>query len=94
MAGNKLLSALTELEHFRAKWVPVRVKKTRQNKKIEPRSDSIGTERALLDPLDAAGWRQSDRAVGPKISLQRIDVIHAELRCLAILQDSKAVAAE
>jgi hypothetical protein len=24
-------------ERFRAKWVPVRVKKTRQNKKIEPR---------------------------------------------------------
>jgi hypothetical protein len=26
--------------------MPVRVKKTRQNKKIEPRSDSIGTEKA------------------------------------------------
>jgi hypothetical protein len=24
------------LERFRAKWVPVRVKKTRQNKKLEP----------------------------------------------------------
>ena len=35
------------LERFRAKWMPVRVKKTRQNKKIEPRSDSIGTEKAL-----------------------------------------------
>src|ERR1700722_13827773 len=35
------------LERFRAKWVPVRVKKTRQNKKLEPRSDSIGTEKAL-----------------------------------------------
>jgi len=31
------------LERFQAKWIPVRVKKTRQNKKIEPRSDSIGT---------------------------------------------------
>src|SRR5713101_7137792 len=30
-----------------AGWVPVRVKKTRQNKKIEPRSDSNGTEKAL-----------------------------------------------
>ena len=28
-------------------WIAVRVKKTRQNKKIEPRSDSIGTEKAL-----------------------------------------------
>ncbi len=27
-------------------WIPVRVKKTRQNKNLEPRSDSIGTERA------------------------------------------------
>src|SRR5438876_1412724 len=35
------------LERFQAKWIPVRVKKTRQNKKIEPRSDSIGTEKAL-----------------------------------------------
>jgi hypothetical protein len=35
------------LEHFRAKWTPVRVKKMRQNKNIEPRSDSIGTEKAL-----------------------------------------------
>jgi hypothetical protein len=35
------------LERFRAKWVPLRVKKTRQNKKREPRSDSIGTEKAL-----------------------------------------------
>jgi hypothetical protein len=24
------------LERFRAKWLPVRVKKTRQNKKLEP----------------------------------------------------------
>jgi N-acetylmuramoyl-L-alanine amidase len=34
------------LERFQAKWIPVRVKKTRQNKKIEPGSDSIGTEKA------------------------------------------------
>jgi hypothetical protein len=31
------------LERFRAKWIPVRVKKTRQNRNLEPRSDSIGT---------------------------------------------------
>jgi hypothetical protein len=37
----------TQLERFRAKWIPVRVKKTRQNKNLEPRSDSIGTEKAL-----------------------------------------------
>jgi hypothetical protein len=33
------------LERFRAKWIPVCVKKTRQNKNLEPRSDSIGTGR-------------------------------------------------
>jgi hypothetical protein len=32
--------------------MPVRVKKTRQNKKIEPRSDSIGTEKALGLAID------------------------------------------
>src|SRR5437588_12040253 len=36
------------LERFPAKWKPVRVKKTRQIKKLEPRSDSIGTEKALV----------------------------------------------
>src|SRR5436190_23989420 len=39
------------LERFQAKWIPVRVKKTRQNKKIQPRSDSIGTEKALAQHL-------------------------------------------
>jgi hypothetical protein len=33
-------------ERFPAKWRPVRVKKTRQIKNLEPRSDSIGTEMA------------------------------------------------
>src|SRR5882672_4872691 len=41
-------SSVLHLERFPAKWMPVRVKKTRQNKKIEPRSDSIGTEKALV----------------------------------------------
>src|ERR1700733_62311 len=41
------------LERFRAKWIPVRVKKTRQNQNPEPRSDSIGTEKALV----GFGWR-------------------------------------
>ena len=37
------------LERFPAKWVvPVRAKKTRQNKNREPRSDLIGTNRALV----------------------------------------------
>lgn len=33
-------------ERLPAKWEPVRVKKTRQIKNLEPRSDSIGTEEA------------------------------------------------
>jgi hypothetical protein len=34
-------------ERFPAKWIAVRVEKTRQNNKLESRSDSIGTEKAL-----------------------------------------------
>jgi len=34
------------LERFQAKWRPVRVKKTRQIKNLEPRFDSIETEKA------------------------------------------------
>ena len=36
----------TNLERFQAKWKPVRVKKTRQVKNLEPRFDSIETEKA------------------------------------------------
>jgi hypothetical protein len=35
------------LERFQAKWKPVRVKKTRQIKNLEPRFDSIETEKVL-----------------------------------------------
>src|SRR5664279_363355 len=42
------------LERFQAKWWPVRVKKTRQLKNLEPRFDSIETEKAL----DVAGRDQ------------------------------------
>ena len=34
------------LERFRAKWIPVRVKKTHQNNTLEPGSDSIRTDKA------------------------------------------------
>ena len=58
------------LERFQAKacpgldpgWIPVRVKKTRQIKKLEPRFDSIETAKALVavaaadvDPLRSIG---------------------------------------
>jgi retron-type reverse transcriptase len=45
------------LKRFPAKWTPVRVKKTRQNKKLEPRSDSIGTEKALDEELEKRSQR-------------------------------------
>jgi hypothetical protein len=35
------------LERFQAKWEPVRVKKTRPIKNLEPRFDSIETDKAL-----------------------------------------------
>ena len=56
------------LERFRAKWIPVRVKKTRQNKNLEPRSDSIGTEMALEPglPLRDASEQARDLVVGDR----------------------------
>ncbi len=36
-----------DMEHFRAKWTPVRVKKMRPNKDLEHGSDFIFCERAL-----------------------------------------------
>ena len=50
----------TSLERFRAKWTPVRVKKTRQNKNLEPGSDSIRTEKA---PVELRLWANSGHAV-------------------------------
>src|SRR6202035_1423917 len=41
------LRAARCLERFQAKWTPVRVKKTRQIKNLEPCCDSPETERAL-----------------------------------------------
>jgi len=41
-----------------AGWIPVRVKKTRPKQKVEPRSDSIGTEKALIAPRVATGVRR------------------------------------
>ncbi|MDE2330912.1 MAG: hypothetical protein KGK16_09045 [Bradyrhizobium sp.] len=52
-----LASRFRRLERFRVKWIPVRARKTRQNK--EPRSDS-GTETALVAMIpraDAKAWR-------------------------------------
>jgi hypothetical protein len=48
--GNSASSANLNLERFQAKWKPVRVKKTRQIKNLEPRFDSIETEKAPGPP--------------------------------------------
>src|ERR1700675_736661 len=45
-------SSSATLKRFPAKWKPVRVKKTRQIGNLEPRSDSIGTEKALAQRID------------------------------------------
>jgi hypothetical protein len=50
-------SRFVALERFRAKWIPVRVKKTRQNKKIERGRDSIQSERALAAQKKKAATR-------------------------------------
>ena len=41
---------VASLERFQAKWRPVRIKKTRQIKNLEPRFDFIETEKALGEP--------------------------------------------
>ena len=45
------------VERFQAKWTPVRVKKTRQIKNLEPRFDSIETEKALVLLVSGQGSR-------------------------------------
>src|SRR5258707_14038824 len=44
------------LERFPAKWTPVRVKKTRQNNKLEPSSDTIVTENAHATHMRARAY--------------------------------------
>ena len=53
------------LEHFQAKWMPVRGKKMRQAKNLERRSDSFGSEYAMDAPIamnslpfDAGLWHR------------------------------------
>jgi hypothetical protein len=45
--GGIFANGLPHLARFQAKWKPVRVKKTRQIKNLEPRFDSIEAEKAL-----------------------------------------------
>jgi hypothetical protein len=57
------------LERFQAKWKPVRVKKTRQIKNLEPRFDFIETESAL-------GGSRCNETPGLRISMV---VLHAKI---------------
>ncbi|HTE95488.1 MAG TPA: hypothetical protein VK678_18550, partial [Bradyrhizobium sp.] len=59
LANRKLRHRKLLLERFPAKWIPVRAKKTRQNKEIEPRSDSIGTEKALESSMRLYLYQQA-----------------------------------
>jgi hypothetical protein len=72
------MSAMTyKLERFRAKWAPVRVKKTRQNKKLEPGSDYIRTEKAPDIPATpAARDRLSVRPDTPSFQRPGADVLN------------------
>jgi hypothetical protein len=45
-AQHAFVAGAGALKRFQAKWTPVRVKKTRQIKNLEPRFDSIETEKA------------------------------------------------
>jgi hypothetical protein len=54
----------TLLKRFQAKWIPVRVKKTRQIKNLEPRFDSIETEKALACVIVRAASGYTEVAIG------------------------------
>jgi len=53
------------LARFQAKWRPVRVKKTRQIKNLEPRFDSIETEKALARQMTYERVDDAQREAGP-----------------------------
>src|SRR5271163_2875066 len=54
------------LKRFRTKWnaTPVRVKKTRQDKILVPRSDSVGTETVLVMCFNQSEWISALRRFG------------------------------
>ena len=81
------------LERFPAKWIPVRVKKTRQIKNQSLRSDSIGTEMALARAAyivrlwreTATAWRGS-RARHPTLRHAQ-GVGHLDKHCQGRIDD-------
>src|SRR5256884_6633987 len=83
------------LKRFQAKWIPVRVKKTRQNKKIEPRSDSIGTERLLAaaneDAADAAVAKKAIARDEEILSEAEMDELLAERTPLAFWRKKRGL---
>jgi len=60
--GEGVFEQGAHLERFRAKWMPVRVKKTRQNNNLELRSDSIRTDYALVSREENRRQQQSKAA--------------------------------
>src|SRR5882724_2884119 len=57
--------SVATLERFRAKWVPVRVKKTRQNNNLEIGSDSIRTRSLQPAALAKSGCLGGRSGPGP-----------------------------
>jgi hypothetical protein len=55
-ATSMASSATRVLERFQAKWLPVGVKKTRKDKELEPLSDAIRSEKALVMSLEVRRW--------------------------------------
>src|ERR1700754_1738012 len=71
------------LERFQAKWIPVRVKKTRQIKNLEPRFDSIETEKALgaiFRVFVHATRRRGQRRHHPRDRARYLGIARARLR--------------
>jgi hypothetical protein len=70
------VKAFSHLERFQAKWRPVRVKKTRQIKNLEPRFDSIEAEKALVREAANGGLCRRDKTLGAPAFRAFIDVMH------------------
>jgi hypothetical protein len=75
------------LERFQAKWTPVRVKKTRQIKNLEPRFDSIETEKALGTFLS---FEQRNSAFSlPQLHIVPIDELPRSFDCFSVVLEYK-----
>jgi ISXO2-like transposase domain len=75
------------LERFRAKWIPVRVKKTRQTKRLEPGSDSIRTDKALAACRGLTTLRRLQQRLRPSPATSRRPSLCSQLN----IQDGQLI---